>query len=792
MKLLFSYIIKGLWFLLSFLYPVITFSQDIRGVLTDTVSGEGVKYASVSLFDIVRDKKPVMGTISDSSGFFRLTKVHKGDYVLRINCIGYHTKELAISVAERGNIDLQTINMKINELVLDEAVITGENRLITLKPDKKIITVDNAMSSSGESVAEILKIIPEIRVDNETITLKNQSFSIYMNGKPASISRQQLFQIPASTVAKIEVMTNPSVKYSPDGLGGIVNIITKKRLSGINGIAQVAGRTDNNYGAALTANYGLEKFNLFMTFFPWYYKTETEGYSTTVIENVGTIEEKLLKQNNYFNENFKLGFDWDITKNDLTTVYWSQMYIDGKYRNNIASKSTKSVPPSTVGTNNAIDADFKTRQNVLSLNYIHRFKKEDTELSFDFLQTFSESPQHREYRITDDNGILTTAPYRLFPKDNVRSSEFTGSFVTVLSKKINLNMDAGFDLELNRENDKNEGATFVNNVWKDSLNAINLFLFEEYIPSVYAVFDFNVKKIDFTIGARAEYYHAKWGMDVLNKNRSEFNLYPSFGVAYSMNDNNEFNFNYNRRIERPEAYDLSPIVYVSDYVTERYTGNENLRPAFSNSFEFGYSFNKNSFGVNTSVSYMDTKDEIDRMFFNVGEIRYKTSGNLVDKQTFMFDYGFNWKYKILSIYLMGSVYNENYRKKTTETTEEDNYWNHDIRFIPQLKFRNNYNLNLQMIYYGNQYYAYSKRTESLRVSLYASKTFKNLTVSFNAINFVNNIFRKYMWGTSFSNETFFDNHDTALFHFGILYKFGKETKARAQTNLNNNPIQLNR
>jgi hypothetical protein len=317
-------------------------------------------------------------------------------------------------------------------------------------------------------------------------------------------------------------------------------------------------------------------------------------------------------------------------------------------------------------------------------------------------------------------------------------------------------------------------------------------VFNENISSVYALFDFSIGKFDFKTGARAEYYHVKWGMDVLTKNRSSFNLYPSFGVSYSMNSYNDFNFNYTRRIERPGAFDMTPVVYVADYVTERYVGNENLRPAFSSSFEFGYSFSKNPLGINTSVSYTDTKDEIDRMFYNIGEIRYKTSGNLVDKQIFMFDCGFNWKYKILSVYLTGSVYNENYRKRTSGAIESDNHWNHDIRFIPQLKFRNKCNFTLQMIYYGNQYYAYSRRTESLRVSLYASKTFKNLTVSLNAINFINNIFRTYMWGTGFTNETFFDNHDTARFQIGILYKFGKETKTGARTNLNSNPIQLNR
>jgi outer membrane receptor protein involved in Fe transport len=81
-----------------------------------------------------------------------------------------------------------------------------------------------------------------------------------------------------------------------------------------------------------------------------------------------------------------------------------------------------------------------------------------------------------------------------------------------------------------------------------------------------------------------------------------------------MNGHNDFNFNYSRRIERPDVYQLSPIVYNADYITERYTGNENLQPAFSSSFDFGYSFNKKPFGINVSVFYMNTKDEIDRMF----------------------------------------------------------------------------------------------------------------------------------------------------------------------------------
>lgn len=786
------------WFLLFLFCPFVSFAQSISGILTDTLSGEPIGYASVSLFDALRNDNPVTGTISDSTGFFKLEKVRKGDYVLRISSIGYHTTEMALSVAGGEPVDLQRISLKVNEFVLDEVVVTGENRLITLKPDKKILTVDPAMASSGESVVEILKMIPEIRVDDENITLKNQSFSIYMNGKPASISRQQLFRIPASTVGKIEVITNPSVKYTPEGLGGIVNIITKKRLSGVNGIAQLAGRTDNNYGAALTVNYGLEKLNFFITFFPKYYNSGSESYSNTVTEHVGTTKEESVQRQWRFDETLTAGFDLDITKKDLATVYWSQSYTDGKHVDRIISASYPLFSSSTAaaGTDHQlIDAAYRMKQHVLSVAYKHIFDKKDTEFSFDFRQTFSADPQHREYRITGDDGTLITAPYRIFPGSKARSSRFTGSFVALLSEKMNLTMDLGADLELRYENETYGGATLTDNIWKDSLSLRADFRFEEYIPGVYALLDFNVGKLAVKPGGRVEYYRRKLGgPDVPHKSNSSFNFYPSFGMAYPMNDHNSFNFNYSRRIERPAAYQLCPIASISDYVTERYTGNAALQPAFSNSFELGYLFNKNSFGINTSLSYMNTKGEIDRMFYSEAGIRYKTWGNLVDKQAFMLNYGFNWRYKILAVYLMGSVYNERYLREesASQPVEADGYWSHDLRFMPQLRFRKRFNVTLQCIYYSTRHYAYSKTTESLRISLYASKTFRNITLSLNAVNIVNQRYRRYMWGAGFTNETSFDYHDRALLHAGILYRFGKETKTRARTNLNNTPIQLNR
>jgi hypothetical protein len=190
---------------------------------------------------------------------------------------------------------------------------------------------------------------------------------------------------------------------------------------------------------------------------------------------------------------------------------------------------------------------------------------------------------------------------------------------------------------------------------------------------------------------------------------------------------------------------------------------------------------------------MDIKDVIENTFYNIGEIRYKTYGNTADQQVVMADLGCNWRYKVFSVYLSGSVYNETYRKKMQTPIEISKDWNYNIRLFPQVRLKNNYTFNLQAIYYGLSYHAYYKTTESFNVSLNASKTIENLTFSLRAINLVNKIFRRYAWNENYTNELFFDNNDTALFQAGILYRFGNEKRQiRARTNLNKNPIQLSR
>jgi hypothetical protein len=412
------------------------------------------------------------------------------------------------------------------------------------------------------------------------------------------------------------------------------------------------------------------------------------------------------------------------------------------------------------------------------------------QLSIDFLENLSGNSEKNTISSENENQIPISNPYKFTPASHIKSSDADISFSTPLYEKFDANLEVGINASVNSENEENSFATFVNDTWQTSYK--NLFSYKNVIASFYSLLDFNIHNFNFILGARAENFSTNVGYDLEKKKDNKYFFYPNFAVSYKLNDINSFNFNYDKRIERPEGYQLNPIIYSGDYITERYIGNQNLEESFSNVFELGYLFYKNNFYLNTSISYTDSKNVIDKMFFQEQTIRYKTWANIANIQSCIINTALNWKMSFITSTLSGSVYKVYYTKKNDINTEKNDYWNYDIRFIPRIKLKNDYNILLQILYYSSQYYAYSKRTDAFKGSLTLSKTFKkDLTISLRVNNFINKIPHTIVWGENFNSESYMDNHSQAIY-LGIFYQFGRNIKIRAKTDINTSGILLQR
>ena len=229
-------------------FAVSTFAAQITGKVIDAGTKQPIDFANVSVEKVQGDKGPgtkeiVTGTITNEKGEFSI-ELKDGSYTLVVSFMGYGEQRKEISVAGKP-LNVGRIQLKEDTQTLNEVEVVGQGSSMRFELDKKVFTVDQNITSAGASVTDILENIPSVDVDQEgNISLRNsEDVEIWINGKPAGLNSenrgQVLQQMPAGTIEKIELITNPSAKFSPEGTSGIINLVMKKdRAAGYYGSVQ--------------------------------------------------------------------------------------------------------------------------------------------------------------------------------------------------------------------------------------------------------------------------------------------------------------------------------------------------------------------------------------------------------------------------------------------------------------------------------------------------------------------------------------------------------------------------
>ena len=259
----------------------------VRGRVVDARTGENIEYANVALLR-ASDSSLVNGTVSERNGTFALTAPY-GRYILRVTFIGYDTWYYADPVTlndRHKDVNVGKVQLKMTGTMMDAVEISAERSMVEYQLDKRVVNVDKNIVASGGTATDVLEQVPSVAIDNDgNVTLRGSTnVKVLVNGRPSELLASDLAtlleQIPASTVENVEVITNPSAKYDPEGMSGIINIKLKDRTAGalgLNGVASI------NAGAPLpfmipdemdqfiptimgnvSLNYTTEKYNLFL------------------------------------------------------------------------------------------------------------------------------------------------------------------------------------------------------------------------------------------------------------------------------------------------------------------------------------------------------------------------------------------------------------------------------------------------------------------------------------------------------------------------------------------------
>lgn len=594
----------------------------------DANSTQAIEFATVSLFRMPKDTL-IGGIVTNANGSFELENLRPGKYKMVIAFMGY--KSLVIDTLVLRKLeerDLGNIALGSNEKVLREVTIETQQDMVKNTIDKKVFDAGKLAIANGGSANDVLTQVPTVSVDIDgNISLRGSgNVTILIDGRPSGMSGAGragvLSGIPASAIESVEVITNPSAKYDPDGMSGIINIVLKKnKLQGTNGNASISAGTNNKYNGNISYNLRKKKVNIYTNYSFRY----NERYGRGDVKRttyMGDSAIYLIQKNNSDNLNrnhsAKVGMDYNASKLATfgfnVTMNYENKTEQEKLVNNSVNESTQLASAFNRYTNNPSDGLSQD----YNLNYRQKFKNPkqllSVESNYSINNNFSNSMYQQENFWEDYHEII---PY-WFYQNNRSNTDFsinsnTIDFESPLFK--NGKIESGLK-NTNREIDNDfYSETFNNSVGSfladDSLN--NRFVYNENIYAAYTSYGQTIGKWSYKAGLRAEQANTK--STLINNNSSfvnnYFNVFPTAFLNRKINDEQELQLNYGRRINRPGTRQLSPFTDYSNPLILR-VGNPYLNPEYTHNLELSYLYNFKKINFSTTVFYRKTVDLIMR------------------------------------------------------------------------------------------------------------------------------------------------------------------------------------
>ncbi|MCX7954300.1 MAG: TonB-dependent receptor [Bacteroidales bacterium] len=604
---------------------ITNFEAKISGYVLEEKTKTPLNYANIVLIRS-RDSMIVNGAISDEKGYFLIDKVHIGKYILKVHYIGFNTYKTEILVTPKNSyIELGNIYLKPYSHQLAEIEIVEEKPQIEFKLDKKVINVDKNITTIGGSVIDVLRNTPMVDVDMDgNISLRgNTNVTILIDGRPSvllsgSDRSNALEQIPANSVDRIEIITNPSAKYDPEGTAGIINIITKKSIKqSLNGQISVSYGTLRKFGGGITLN---KSFNKLATFVSYDYRIEDRiGYRNIdryFIKSDTVTSRSVVNANNlgyHFSHSFKVGADYSLDKNTTLNINFSGRVGSRKGVDSTIYKNYdyKGIPTSYYRR----DEDNNNPMNNIDVNIGGRrkFNKQGHELTSDFLLSFSDRAKNEKFTQINYFPILTIPPEKLEDKDKDRNITWQLDYVNPINGKAKI--EAGIKL-MNRNNNND----YIYYIYSDAFYSYlidttrtNNFEFSDYVYAGYLTFGKELKKFSFQTGIRAEYTQIEGNQKTTNYkfNRDYFDIFPTVHLNYELPGKNKLQISYSKRINRSWAREYNPFVNKSDPMTW-HTGNPDLKPEYAGSYELSYLKDWNTLSITASIFYKFTNNVINR------------------------------------------------------------------------------------------------------------------------------------------------------------------------------------
>lgn len=594
---------KNLLFVITCFISISSFSGEtigkISGVIMDLELNEPIPFASILIKD--ENGELVSGNSSNEDGTFTIDKIPAGTYDLLVQFIGYKTHEQKITISTRNtNVELGTIGLEADVSQLDDVTVVAERSTIEQRIDRKVINIGKDLTTVGATASDIMGNLPTITVDQDgNIAMRgNDNVRILVDGKPTNIPAAELLkQIPSTSIKSVELITNPSAKYNPEGMSGIINIVLHKNSNlGFNGSLNTGVTISENtrYNGSLDLNYRTGKFNFFGNFGANAGKRKNTG----LIENLAAnAREELYFLSDNFSYLYKVGVDYYMNEKNTFSFYTNQNRFEGE----------------TSGEANILFQDFP-EQNIFQ-DFLFDNENISSTYNFVFKSEFAKEGHNLEleadYNVIDgsDDALFNFnedaagfEDYRDNSQNDISNTTINLDYVNPLTEEMKLEM--GAELRL-RTSENNYSSTNPN-----ITDAI--FDYDNSIYSFYTTFGQTLGKWSYQLGARLEQYdvEALYNGDNIFED-DYFTVYPTAFASYKISEKKSLQASFGRRVDRPGLNQVNP---VRDFSSPRITvaGNPELDPQFTNSIELNYTQNFEKGNLTAGVFYRMINNEINQ------------------------------------------------------------------------------------------------------------------------------------------------------------------------------------
>lgn len=599
----------------------------ISGTVVEAATDAPIASATVALRNAA-DSSLVTGAITQSDGRFAIEGIRPGAYDVRVSFVGFEAQtrsDVRIGPNERA-ADLGRIALNEDTAMLDEVEVTGERASMEVGIDRTTYNISEQPVTAGGSGIDVLENIPSIEVDvDDNISLRgSDNVAIYLNGRPAPMTGEALAGflrgLSAEAIERVEVIPNPSARYDPEGMSGIINIVlSQKQTQTLGGGVSVNANTNERYGASGNVHFGTGPWSFFVNYGLRYGERDRSGSQfreNRYLEPMTFLEQDQRGEGNNLSHNLNATIDYELS--ELNTLSFSGL-LSQRGGDNLSLNTYSELDDTRDPVRRYTRATDGTRDD-FNMDYRLSFKRvvEPSQHELTAELSYEQEDEDERDRYTENLLMADGTPSDdlldeqfVDQQEDGRELEAQVDYVRPLGEHAR--MEAGYNGEVEWLDNHfySESTDPETGTLQPDVELNNEFVYEEQVHAAYGILGGDLGDFGAQVGLRYEQAFTTFDLTTTGEafDNRYASFYPSAHLTYQPIEGHTMKVSYSKRVRRPNTWQLNPFGDYDD-PTSRREGNPYLEPQYTHAFEVGYSQIANAYTLSLSPYYRATVNAI--------------------------------------------------------------------------------------------------------------------------------------------------------------------------------------